>query len=224
MDKSSYIYRHLKPSGEVFYIGIGKAKNFKRAHSKYKRSKFWLDVVSKHGYEVQILKKGLSWKDACELEKILINYYGRRDLGKGTLVNLTDGGDGLVNPSFEERARRSKVSKLQAGVLSATWGRKHTEEEKLKMRGKRESISGKNHPQFGKKRPEVSKLMSERVGALSPNFGKVANNVKIVLDIETGVFYSSAKEASLYYNIEYSNLKKYLNGTYNTQKINLRYV
>ena len=224
MEKNSYIYRHLKPNGEVFYIGIGRSKKYKRAFSKYKRSAFWKQVVEKHGYEVQILKSFLTWDEACELEKILISYYGRRDLGKGTLVNLTDGGDGLVNPSLAERKRRSDAGKVLTGELSATWGRKHTEEEKKRMRGKRESISGVNHPQYGKKRPEISKLFSERKGALSPNYGKIAINAKIVLDIETGVYYNSAKEASNYYDITYSNLKKYLNGTYNVEKIQLRYV
>ena len=224
MEKNSYIYQHLKPNGEVFYIGIGRSKKYKRAFSKYKRSTFWKQVVEKHGYEVQILKSSLTWDEACELEKILISYYGRRDLGKGTIVNLTDGGDGLVNPSLAERKRRSDAGKVLTGELSATWGRKHTEEEKKRMRGKRESISGVNHPQYGKKRPEISKLFSERKGILSPNYGKIAVNAKIVLDIETGVYYNSAKEASNYYDITYSNLKKYLNGTYNVEKIQLRYV
>ena len=224
MEKNSYIYQHLKPNGGVFYIGIGRSKKYKRAFSKYKRSTFWKQVVEKHGYEVQILKSSLTWDEACELEKILISYYGRRDLGKGTLVNLTDGGDGLVNPSLAERKRRSDAGKVLTGELSATWGRKHTEEEKKRMRGKRESISGVNHPQYGKKRPEISKLFSERKGILSPNYGKIAVNAKIVLDVETGVYYNSAKEASNYYDITYSNLKKYLNGTYNVEKIQLRYV
>lgn len=224
MEKNSYIYRHLKPKGEVFYIGIGKSKNFKRAYSKYKRSAFWLDIVNKYGYEIQILKNDLSWEEACELEKVLINYYGRRDLGLGTLVNLTDGGEGLVNPSILERKRRSDVKKLQTGQLSPTWGRKHTEEEKVKMRGKRESMSGEKHPQYGKKRPNISERMSKITGDKHPCFGKLPHNAKIVLNLQTGIFYDSAKEASLYHNIEYSNLKKYLNGTYNIEKINLIYV
>jgi len=33
------VYRHLKPCGEVFYIGIGNDKD--RAYSKRGRNKFW---------------------------------------------------------------------------------------------------------------------------------------------------------------------------------------
>lgn len=40
------IYRHLKPDGEVFYIGIG--KTIKRAYIKAsRRSKFWKSVTEK---------------------------------------------------------------------------------------------------------------------------------------------------------------------------------
>jgi len=97
------IYRHLKPCGEVFYIGIG--KKHKRAYAKSDRSNFWKDTVKKYGYEVQILKSDLTWDDAVELEIILIAYYGRRNLGKGTLVNLTDGGEGTNGAKLETRIK-----------------------------------------------------------------------------------------------------------------------
>jgi hypothetical protein len=29
-------------------------------------------------YEVQILTQGLTWEDACELEIMMISYYGRK--------------------------------------------------------------------------------------------------------------------------------------------------
>ena len=82
------VYRHLKPNGEVFYIGIGNKKEI--AFSKEGRSVYWKRTFKKYGFEVQILKDDLDYKDAQELEKILIAYYGRKDLGRGTLVNLTE--------------------------------------------------------------------------------------------------------------------------------------
>lgn len=86
------VYRHLKPNGEVFYIGIGVSK--KRAYSKHGRNKYWHNVVNKYGYEVQILTDKVDYDFAKELEMLLISSYGRRDLKKGTLVNLTDGAEG----------------------------------------------------------------------------------------------------------------------------------
>lgn len=87
------IYRHLKPCGEVFYIGIGKEKS--RAYSKHGRSNFWKGIVNKYGYEVQVLKSGLTWREACKLEVILIYYYGRVNIGTGKLCNLTKGGEAI---------------------------------------------------------------------------------------------------------------------------------
>lgn len=88
------IYRHLKSCGEVFYIGIGKYKS--RAYQKKGRNVDWNEITDTCNYEVQVLKKGLTWEDACELEIALIAHYGRRDLGKGNLVNKTDGGTGFL--------------------------------------------------------------------------------------------------------------------------------
>lgn len=102
------LYRHLKPNGEVFYIGIG---TLKRAYSDKGRNKFWRRTVDKYGYEVQILKSNLTWEEATELEIALISFYGRRDLGLGNLVNLTDGGEGVINPSDEARLKMSEAKK-----------------------------------------------------------------------------------------------------------------
>lgn len=86
------VYRHIKPNGEVFYIGIG--VNKKRAYSKHGRNRYWHNVINKYGYEVQILTNGIDYDFAKEIEMLLIAHYGRRDLNRGTLVNLTDGAEG----------------------------------------------------------------------------------------------------------------------------------
>ena len=115
------IYRHLKPCGEVFYIGIGKGK---RPYVKSNRSKFWKNVVKKYGYKIEIVYSTTSWEDACELESFLIQLYGRKDLNKGTLVNLTDGGDGTLNHKVTKEQR----IKLRESRL----GKKDSESTKLK--------------------------------------------------------------------------------------------
>ena len=87
-----YVYLHKKKTtGEVFYVGKGCGS---RAWDQAGRSSFWRKVVQKHGYDVQIHSCRLQEWYAFELEKDLIAYYGRRQLGKGTLVNLSDGGEG----------------------------------------------------------------------------------------------------------------------------------
>lgn len=87
-----YVYVHKKKTdGEVFYVGKGRKS---RAYQKHSRSRFWHSVVNNHGFDVEIVLKDVSEKDAYLKEIELITLYGRRDKGLGTLVNLTDGGEG----------------------------------------------------------------------------------------------------------------------------------
>lgn len=93
-DRGKCVYLHRNPkTKEVFYVGIGvetRAKDFS------KRSIFWSNYKNKYGVEVDIIKKGLSSSKAQSLEVELIKKYGRRDLGTGSLVNLSHGGEGIV--------------------------------------------------------------------------------------------------------------------------------
>lgn len=95
------VYRHLKPNGEVFYIGIG--SNLKRPYINKGRSQYWKNKVKKYpNYEIQILKTGLTKEEACELETVLISWYKREDCCGGTLVNLTDGGESTYGRVMED--------------------------------------------------------------------------------------------------------------------------
>jgi hypothetical protein len=99
------VYQHIrKDTNDVFYIGIGKTN--KRAYSFKNRNKYWRNIVNKCGYDIDIIETDLKWEDACIKEKELISLYGRIDLGTGTLVNMTDGGDGVLGLIFSDEAKR----------------------------------------------------------------------------------------------------------------------
>ena len=122
------VYRHRRnDTDEIFYIGITTKR--KRPFSKQSRNKYWHNVVNKVGYSVEILKENISWLNACELEMLLISEYGRKDLGLGNLVNLTDGGEGIINPTKSVRDSRSNRMK---GKKYAK-GYKHTDEALIKI-------------------------------------------------------------------------------------------
>ena len=96
------MYAHILDNEEVpFYIGKGKGN---RAFDQTQRSKFWQRKASK-GYRVSLIKENLSESEALDFEKELISKYGRRDKRTGCLVNMTDGGDGLTNPSEHVRKK-----------------------------------------------------------------------------------------------------------------------
>lgn len=120
-----YVYRHIRlDTGEPFYIGIGtksdKQSEYHRANSKHKRNDFWKSVVNKADYEVEILLESNDYDFIKQKEIELIALYGRRDLGKGTLVNMTDGGDGVIGVIQTLESIDKRRVKLK--------GRKHTEE------------------------------------------------------------------------------------------------
>lgn len=112
----AYVYRHIRLDKNVpFYIGIGADEEgeYERAFYKYKRNKHWMNVINKTEYEVDILIEGLLWEEACLKEKEFIKLYGRRDIGTGTLVNMTNGGDGTsgrVLPYDSYRKMRERLS------------------------------------------------------------------------------------------------------------------
>jgi hypothetical protein len=131
----AYVYRHIRlDKKEPFYIGVGKNDGdgeYRRAYDSDHRSNFWKKVVSKTEYEVQILVADLTWAQACEKEKEFISLYGRLNIGTGTLVNMTAGGEGFVSPHLDESRKKIK-EKLSGKSYEEIHGPEKAEEEREK--------------------------------------------------------------------------------------------
>lgn len=130
----AYLYRHIRlDKNEPFYIGIGSDSNYKRANSIKDRNIFWENIVNKASYEVEIILDDLTWEDACKKEMEFIDLYGRRDIQKGSLCNLTNGGEGAKGVIFSEK-RKKTISNKYKGEKNPFYGKKHSSEiiEKLK--------------------------------------------------------------------------------------------
>jgi len=127
MEKKHYVYRHTKlGTSEVFYIGIGSSAGYFRAHTPHGRSKWWNRVIEKYGYEVEILATNLNREEACDIEIILIDWYKRKDCCGGTLVNLTDGGEGtlgLVKTACQIEKWKASNKGKQDGALNVMFGK-----------------------------------------------------------------------------------------------------
>jgi Mg-chelatase subunit ChlI len=150
------VYEHLRnDTNEVFYVGIGEEE--KRAYVKANRNPHWKNITNKIGYTVNVKINDATWDEAIQIEKYLIAFYGRKDLGLGSLVNMTDGGDGCNNPSIETRKKMSELAK----------DRTHTEESKQKMS---QIHKGKT------KSEETKQKMSERQKGKTPMLGKTHSN------------------------------------------------
>lgn len=128
--KKYFIYRHTRSdTNEVFYIGKGttniKGKNettlYRRAYqfSGDDRSVFWHNITNKTDYQIDILFSTDDANTINQKEIEFIKLYGRRDISTGTLVNMSDGGDGRKNPIVTEKTRekmkRNCAARLRTG-------------------------------------------------------------------------------------------------------------
>lgn len=157
--KNNCVYFHINPvKREVFYVGIGIER---RPYSDRNRNKYWHNIVNKYGYNVVIIEKGLTLEEAFKRERFYIKLIGRKDLKLGTLVNMTNGGEGSDGYKHNEEAvikmkkarvnfkhteeTKSRLSVLCKGKNTWTKGRKYTEEEKRLRREKmaRKKTNGK---------------------------------------------------------------------------------
>lgn len=144
----AYVYRHIRlDTNQPFYIGIGSDDlgKYNRANNKSKRSVFWKNIVSKSKYRVEIVLDDLTWEEACEKEKELINLYGRYNKQLGTLCNLTDGGDGTLGniqspETIQKRITNTNFTNISIAVK------------------KRNSTGFQKDPEYRKK---ISKTISE---------------------------------------------------------------
>lgn len=101
-----YVYRHIRlDKNEVFYIGIGTKKLkklsykslYSRAFDKTSRNFLWKRITEKTKYKVEIIFEDSDRFFIKQKEQEFISLYGRKLSGKGTLCNLTIGGDGGGN-------------------------------------------------------------------------------------------------------------------------------
>lgn len=134
MEKEIVVYSHIrKDTNEVFYIGIGVPN---RPYRKDNRTKWWCNIVKKYGYTINIIKEGLTWEQATKEEIRLIKLYGRKDLGLGSLVNLTDGGEGTLGFIHSDKTKnlmRDKKKNMFFGEENPFYGKTHTDEAKKRM-------------------------------------------------------------------------------------------
>jgi hypothetical protein len=218
--RDTCLYIHTRKSdGGIFYVGIGDSK---RPYDKRNRNKYWYNVVKKHDYDVVILKTNMTWKEACDLEIIMIAFYGRikpskKNLNYGCLVNMTDGGDGTKGLIMSEENKKiiSERMKTKTGKNNYRFGKTHNEETKKKMS---ENMNGKNNHRFGKKASEeTKKKMSEkRKGEKHPNSKKVICNI-------TNKIYNCIKDAAEDIGVNINTLRGYLCGD-RPNKTSIRYL
>lgn len=194
------VYLHKKKGTEdVFYVGIGALPE--RASCEHKRNQLWNKIVKKYGYYINITHENLCWEEACIIEKYLISFYGRIDIGTGILSNMTNGGDGtfgkVCTESTKEKISKKAKERLSIKENNPMYGKKQSIESIEKNRnsqlGEKSFMFGKkgnNHPMFGFKFTQIQKDKINRSGSLNPRAQKL-------LAIKDGnyLYFDTIKEA-----------------------------
>ncbi len=234
----AYLYRHIRlDKNEPFYIGISNVNDeYKRAYRKTYRNKHWTNIVKGTKYEVEILMDDLTIEEAKLKEKEFIKVYGRIDLKTGCLVNLTDGGDGVLNMNENAELRR-KLSLAAIGKkMSASARKKMSEHQKvaiiqMDLGGnfikEWESITatkekfktptniikcakGRFEQAYGYKwayKNPNHKNIGKKKNNVPPHKNKNTSRYRIILDTYTGIFYKSALELSKILEINNATLR-----------------
>jgi len=228
-----YRYGEYEFDYEPFYVGKGKGRRYKRTDNR--RSNYFKNKINKikeYGLEPIIIKikESLNERESFILESKLINLIGRKDLNKGPLINLTDGGEGTSGRIVSEETRKKK-----SGENHPMFGKHHSEETKRKQSeshiGKRHSnitkekiskklkgqFSDKNNPMYGKHHSEKSKIKmkysigNNRIGEKNSNASLTENDVILIKMVLCDFKNISQKEIAKIFNVTSNIISKIKN-------------
>lgn len=130
-NKKHYLYVHYRQDlHEAFYIGTGtmfQKNDYSRALCYKKRSNFWKKVKDKTRYNVMIIDESDDHQQILDKEINYIKILGKKKDKTGTLVNITDGGEGRKGCSviWTDEMRKAASERLRHREIKDSTREKH---------------------------------------------------------------------------------------------------
>lgn len=177
-----YVYAYLREDGSPYYIGKG------RKYRAWHHSKN--DAISppKDKSRIAFIERNLSDIGALALERRMISWYGRIDLGTGTLRNKTDGGDGVSGRkvSQETIAKAIATKRKTGGIYHCA--RKESRKKAVATRLQN------NNGKFGAHTPDsIARMLATRKANFTPRKPRVVINGSVgwIVTNPTGIQYTT---------------------------------
>lgn len=156
-----YVYAYIRSNSSItalagtpYYIGKGINKRPWERHNR---------IPIPEDHNIVILEQNLTLVGALAIERRMISWYGRKDLGTGILHNKTDGGDGSSGMKWSDTKKAEHSKRLKGMGLGIKRG--HQSPEHIEKRAKA-NIGRKHSEASNQKRREA--MTGRKLGPQSP--------------------------------------------------------